>query len=101
MIPVLLVILWVVLASIADIRFKAANGHFTLDFWIGLACYASTALLALWTFNRQTWGWIVLLWNCVSLGLCMLLSVVLYHEPFTTRRLIASLLLLGAILLAD
>jgi multidrug transporter EmrE-like cation transporter len=55
-----------------------------------LLCYALTAFLALIAFHRQQWGWIITVWSCFSFVLAMLLSVLLFREPFTVKRAIAS-----------
>ena len=81
------VLLLVALATYGDLRFKAAAGVIGANFFVGLACYMLTGFLALVAFNRQQWGWVFIVWNCVSLGLGMVLSVVLFREPFTSRGL--------------
>jgi hypothetical protein len=96
-----IVFVWVALATYADICFKAAAGAFGADFFLGLLCYTLTGFLALAAFNRQQWGWVFILWNCVSLVLGMVLSVVLFREPFTIKRAAASFFVLIAILLSD
>jgi hypothetical protein len=95
------VFLWVALATFADIRFKAASSIFTGDFILGALCYLATSFLAIVAFHRQQWGWLFIIWNCFSLGLGLLLSVVLFREPFTFRRAAASLFVFLAILLSD
>jgi drug/metabolite transporter (DMT)-like permease len=94
-----MVLLWVAVATFADTRFKSAGSFWTRDFLIGTTCYCLTSVIALAAFRRQSWGWIILVWNILSLALSLLLSVTLYHEPFTRYRLVAALMLLGAFLL--
>lgn len=96
-----LVVFWVCIATYGDVQFKAARGILSAEFAIGLACYCCTALVAVATLHRQSWGWIILLWNCLSLALSLVLSVGLYHEPMTWRRGAAGALLLAAILLTE
>lgn len=98
-ISLILVIAWVSVATFADTRFKAASGVATFDFWIAFSSYAVTSFIALATFRRQSWGWIILMWNILSLALSLALSVALYREPFTRHRLVAALMLFGAFLL--
>ena len=98
-ISLLLVCTWVAVATFADMRFKAASGVWTFDFWIAFISYALCSFAALATFRRQSWGWIILMWNVLSLGLSLILSVVLYREPFTRHRMVAALLLFGAFML--
>src|SRR4051812_6959782 len=71
------VFLWVALATYADIRFTAAPSFTSADFLAGSLCYALTGFLAVIAFHRQQWGWVIIVWNCVSFGLAMLLSVAL------------------------
>jgi len=101
MLSLLLIFVWVALATYADTCFKACERLTGWRFLIGTSCYASCAFLAVATFRRQQWGWIVIVWNCVSLAVSMFLSVALYREPFTFRRIVASLLVLAAIFLAE
>lgn len=98
-ISLILVLVWVAVATFADTRFKAASGVWTFDFWIAFASYALCSFAALATFRRQSWGWIILMWNVLSLALSLVLSVVLYREPFTRHRVVAALMLFGAFLL--
>jgi hypothetical protein len=96
-----IVFLWVALATFADIRFKLAASIATADFLVGAICYFLTSFLALAAFHRQQWGWTIIVWNCVSLALGMALSVFLFREPFTVKRVAASLFVFLAILLSD
>jgi hypothetical protein len=95
------IFLWVVLATCADILFKAAATFAGADFLVGLLCYVLTAFLAVIAFHRQLWGWVILVSNCLFLVLAMIISVVLFREPFTVKRAAASLFVLLAILLTD
>ena len=95
------VFFWVALATYADTCFKAASGIVTADFFVGSLCYLLTSFLAITAFHRQQWGWIFIIWNCFSLLVAMLLSVVLFREPFTLKRAAASTFVLLAILLSD
>jgi multidrug transporter EmrE-like cation transporter len=96
-----IVFLWVVLATCADICFTTATRFMSADFFVGLMCYMLTAFLAVVAFHRQQWGWIIIVWSCFSFVLAMLLSVVLFREPFTLKRALASSFVLLAILLND
>jgi len=98
-ISLILVFAWVAVATFADTRFKAASGIATVDFWIAFLSYAVTSFIALATFRRESWGWIILMWNILSLALSLILSVAMYKEPFTRHRLVAALMLFGALLL--
>jgi hypothetical protein len=97
----IVVFLWVALATYADICFKAATSIVTVDFLVGSLCYLLTSFLAIVAFHRQQWGWIFIIWNCFSLLVAMVLSVALFREPFTLKRAAASVFVLLAILLAD
>ena len=101
MVSLLLVLLWVGIATFADICFKGAGRFDTWRFGAGFLCYASTSFIAVATFNRQQWGWIVIVWNCLSLGISMYLSVTMFHERFSVRRAVASVLVLAAMFLAE
>lgn len=100
-VTLLLIVLWVAIATYGDTLFKRAAGLFTPAFAAGFCCYAAASFFALATFRRQQWGWIIIFWNSISLGLSLALSVWLYREPFTVRRAIAAALLAGAMLLAN
>jgi hypothetical protein len=97
-----LVLAWVGIVTYADTCFKAAAGRFDVwRFLIGFFCYGSTSVLAIVTFGQARWGWIIITWNCLSLGLNMLISVGMFHERFAVRRAIASVLVLAALFLAE
>ncbi len=96
-----LVIGWVVLATYADTLFKSATSWRGTEFILGVTCYAACGVFALATFRRQQWGWVILVWNICSLAISMGLSVLIFHEPFTARRAIASALVLTASFLAE
>jgi len=80
---------------------RAATSIVTADFFVGSLCYLLTSFLAITAFHRQQWGWIFIVWNCVSLALGMVLSVILFHEPITIKRAAASLFVFLVILLSD
>ncbi len=67
----------------------------------GTALYASTSFFALRAFKAQQWGWVTITWNALQLAVSLFLSFAVFSEPFTTRRRIAALLVLGAILLSE
>jgi hypothetical protein len=98
---VMLVFFWVGIATYGDTLFKSAPSLASEKFLAGAAMYLVTSFFAFWTFKLQQWGWIILLWNSLSLALSLFLSVVLFSEPFTIRRRVASLLVLAAILLTE
>jgi multidrug transporter EmrE-like cation transporter len=98
---VTLVIIWVALATWGDTLLKTAPRLGTIRFAVGGVIYFSCAFLAFWTYRLQGFGWVVLLWNSLSLALSLLLSVVVFQEPFTIRRRIATILVLAAILLTE
>jgi multidrug transporter EmrE-like cation transporter len=95
------VFLWVALATYADILVKASASFASIGFLIGLVCYASTAFLAVIASHQQQWGWVIIVWNCFFFVLAMLLSVLLFHEPFTLKRAAASSFVLLALFLND
>lgn len=96
-----LVLVWVGIATYGDTLFKSAPSLSSGLFLAAAGCYLVTSFFAFWTFRLQQWGWIILLWNSVSLALSLLLSVVMFGEPFTIRRRIAAVLVLAAILLTE
>ena len=101
-ITTLIIILgWVGLATYADTCFKKAPNVYSQTFLIGLTCYTLTSFFAIMAFKRQEWAWIILMWNCISLVISLVLSVWMFHEQFTTRRALASVLVLLAILLIE
>jgi multidrug transporter EmrE-like cation transporter len=97
----LLVLLWVLVATYGDICFKQAATIASLSFAQGFVSYAACSFLALAAFQRQQWGWVFIVWNCLSLVLSMVLSVLLFQEELTSRRLVATVLVCVAILLAE
>lgn len=96
-----LICAWVGIAVYADVQFKAAASLHSWRFAIASICYWSTSFIAFRAFKLQQWGWICLMWSVVSLAVSLALSVALYGEPFTIRRRIAAVLILGAILLSE
>ncbi|MHB8272692.1 hypothetical protein [Bradyrhizobium sp.] len=100
-IALLLVAVWVAVATFADMRFKEAQSIFSTEFLFGVAGYGVTCFLAIATFRYATFGWIFLVWNSMSLALGLGLATSYYHEPLTTRRLITAGLLAGAMFLAE
>jgi hypothetical protein len=99
---IFLILVWVILATYGDVNFKAAYGSLTnRAFFSGVICYLACAPLAAIVFHRQTWGWIIILWNSCSLLLSIALSCSIYHEPLTMKRITATSLVLIAMLLAE
>lgn len=98
---VALIVVWVSLATYGDTLFKSAHSIASLRFVGGAMTYLLSSFLAFWGFKLKQWGWTILLWNSISLGLSLLLSVVLFGEPFTIRRKLAAALVVAALLLAE
>ena len=96
-----LILIWVGIATYGDTLFKTATSVTSGKFVVGSATYFATSFFAFWTFKLQKFGWIILLWNSLSLALSLFLSVVMFGEPFTLRRRIAAALILAAILLTE
>jgi multidrug transporter EmrE-like cation transporter len=96
-----LVLLWVAVATYADTQFKDAPGFLSVEFARGAVGYGATSFIAVATFKSQSWGWIFIVWSAAALALGLGLSVVLYHEPMTWRRITAASLLLMALVLAE
>jgi hypothetical protein len=96
-----LVLAWVVVATYADMQFKAAPEIMSSEFARGIAGYGASGFIAIAAFKQQSWGWIFIAWNCLSLTLGLVLAIAVYHEPMTWRRASASVLLIAAILLAE
>ena len=101
LLSVLLVIAWVAIATYGDVLFKSSPSILSWRFLLAALSYLATSFIAFWTFRLQQWGWIILIWNGLSLALSLFLSVALFHEPFTWRRRLAACCLLAAILLTD
>jgi len=98
---VTLILPWVGIATYGDTLFKSAPSLTSGKFVAASASYFVTSFFAFWTFKLQQWGWIILLWNSLSLALSLFLSVVMFEEPFTLRRRIAAAFVLAAILLTE
>lgn len=96
-----LVLAWVIVAILGDMQFKASQSLASWKFVLAFVCYCSTSFIAFWTYKLQQWGWICLMWSIASLAVGLLLSIVLYGEPFTIRRRIAAALILTAILVTE
>ena len=100
-ISVLAVLAWVGIAVYADMLFKRAPNLMSWVFAVGAILYASTGFLAFYVYRVQQWGWVAITWNVVALGMGLAISILFYNEPFTLRRLLASLLLLAAFFIAE
>ena len=98
---IVLIIIWVAIGMFGDVFLRASQGFSTWRFVAGTALYASTSILAILTFRRQSWGWVILAWNCISIAIGMALSVIIFGERFTWKRLIAAALLTAAMFLAE
>lgn len=96
-----IIVVWVCLATYGDTLFKSAPSIVSLRFAGGAMSYLLSSVLAFWGFKLKQWGWTILLWNSISLGLSLFLSVVLFGEPFTIRRKLATALVVAALLLAE
>ena len=101
LIAVLLIALWVAVATFADMRFKEAQSIHSIEFLSGVVGYGVTCFLAIATFRYATFGWIFLVWGTMSLALGLGIATSYYHEPLTTRRLLTAGLLAGAMFLAE
>src|SRR5215470_937782 len=86
---ILLIIVWVAIGMFGDVFLRASHGFSTWRFVAGTALYGSTSILAILTFRRQSWGWVILAWNCVSIAAGMVLSIIIFGERFTLKRAIA------------
>jgi multidrug transporter EmrE-like cation transporter len=95
-----LILLWVLIATVADMHFKAARSWDDPSFWIGVVLYAFTGGLALLTFKRVDFGSVVVIWIATSLLLGILVSVLWYRERFTCARALALLATIIAMALA-
>jgi uncharacterized membrane protein len=98
---IILILLWVGIATYGDAMFKSAPSLMSGKFALAAASYLATSFFAFWTFKLQQWGWILILWNSISLALSLFLSVAMFGEPFTIRRRIAAVLVFAAILLTE
>jgi len=96
-----LVVLWVGIATYGDTLFKSAPSLLSAQFAAAALTYFISSFFAFWTFKLQQWGWIILLWNSLSLALSLFLSVAMFAVPFTIRRRISAALVLAAILLTE
>jgi hypothetical protein len=98
---IVLVLVWVAVATYADMQFKAATGVLSPEFARGIIGYGASGFVALAAFKQQSWGWIFIAWNCLSLAAGLTLAVAIYQEPMTWRRMSAAILLVAAMLLAE
>lgn len=97
-----LVLAWVVVAMCADVLFKKAPSLDSWQFWCGCFIYGwPCGIAAFYSYRLQQFGWLGLMWCSVSLAASLLLSVVLFSEPFTFRRGLSAVLVLVAILLIE
>ena len=101
LLTIVLILFWVGIATYGDTMFKSAPSLMSGKFAAAAASYLATSFFAFWTFKLQQFGWILILWNSVSLALSLFLSVAMFGEPFTMRRRIAAILVLAAILLTE
>lgn len=101
LVAVLLIAIWVSVATFADMRFKEATTVLSVEFLFGVLGYGATCFLAILTFRYGTFGWVFLVWGIMSLALGLGLATSYYHEPLTTRRLLTAGLLAGAMFLAE
>lgn len=97
----LLVFIGVAFSIFADIKFKSARDLLSFDFALGMAGYIGCGFVAYATFRMAGWGWLFIVWSMLSLSAGLAFSVFYYGEPFTTRRMISSAMLLIAIALAE
>jgi hypothetical protein len=97
----LLVVVWVGIATCGDIWLKQTRGFGTWCFAGGVVSYSLCAVMAVVTFRRAPWGWVLLAWNCLSLAIGLWMSVALFHERFTIKRGIAAVLLAAAICISE
>lgn len=97
----LFVIVWVGIATCGDLWLKQTRGFGTWRFAAGTVAYALCAVMAVVTFRRAQWGWVLLAWNCLSLAVGMWMSVAMFHERFTLKRAIAAVLLAAAIVISE
>lgn len=101
LLAIALIVVWVGIATYGDTLFKSSTSLDSGRFVAASACYLATSFFAFWTFKLQQWGWIILLWNSLSLALSLALSVMVFGEPFTIRRRLAAAFVLAAILLTE
>lgn len=93
--------IWVAIATAADYFFKFAPAIKSSEFLYGTMLYAICGYFAFTTFHDKSWSWVILMWNTVSLILSLILSVIVFHEPFTVRKLIAATALLIAVFMVE
>jgi hypothetical protein len=98
---ILLILIWVGIVTYCDALFKSAASMASTKFIVAASLYFGMSFLAFWTFKLKQFGWVILLWNSVSLAASLVLSVVAFREPFTIRRCAAAVLVLAAILVAE
>jgi len=100
MFTIFLILLWVTIAVIGDMVFKGAvlwSGRF----WLGMSLYASTAFLAVPVLGAKQFGWVVVMWVASNLIISILASVFYLGEPLTIRRVLACILIMGAVALEE
>jgi len=101
LLTIVLILLWVGIATYGDTMFKSAPSLGSGKFVAAAASYLATSFFAFWAFRLQQFGWVLILWNSVSLALSLFLSVAIFGEPFTIRRRVAAVLVLAAVLLTE
>lgn len=97
----LIVSLFVAAATLGDMQFKAAQNLWSARCALGMLFYIGCCPIAYWSFKQQTWGWLFIAFNCLQLAVGLALSVGVYHEPITARRVVAAVILFVALALAE
>lgn len=85
--------IWCGMAILADSVIK--NGSYVL----GAVIYAACVLPAIYSFRNEEFGWVTVAWAAMSLLIGLLVSVVVFHEPLTGKRLLAAILAVVATVL--
>ena len=101
LVALILVAIWVSVATFADVKFKEAPSILSTEFMMGVLGYGATCFIAIATFRYATFGWVFLVWGIMSLAVGLGLATSYYHEPLTTRRLLTAGLLASAMFLAE
>lgn len=95
-----LIVVWVAIACMGDVCFKAARSWTDPNFIWGLTLYICTGGIAVLTFRRADFGSVAIIWIATSLLLSLATSVFYYHEHLSLARIVAAVLTLLAVILA-
>jgi len=92
--------LGILLTTAADVFLKRSNGTNVQLIAIGLSLYALVALPVAFAFRLSTFGGLFLVWEGLYISGGLLTASIVFGEPLTTRRALALLLAILALVLS-